>query len=48
MKNRYNLLLFQSIPENGGGEDPPETESVWRSMMAKGIAFMKARYHPQA
>jgi len=25
----------------------PETESVWRSMMANGIAFMKARYHPQ-
>ena len=26
----------------------PETERVWRSMMANGIAFMKARYHPQA
>jgi truncated hemoglobin YjbI len=26
----------------------PETESMWRSMMANGIAFMKARYHPQA
>ena len=26
----------------------PETERVWRSMMANGMAFMKARYHPQA
>jgi hypothetical protein len=26
----------------------PETESVWRSMMVNGMAFMKARYHPKA
>ena len=26
----------------------PATETVWRSMMANGLAFMKARYHPQA
>jgi len=26
----------------------PETERLWRRMMAHGIAFMKARYHAEA
>jgi len=37
--------LLQAVRES----DPqwtPETESLWRSMMAKGMAFMKARYQP--
>ena len=39
--------LMQAVRES----DPqctPETESVWRRMMANGLAFMKVRYHPQA
>jgi hemoglobin-like flavoprotein len=39
--------LVQAVRES----DPqctPETESVWRSMMANGIAFMKARYQPKS
>jgi truncated hemoglobin YjbI len=39
--------LVQAVRES----DPqctPETESLWRGVMANGMAFMKARYHPKA
>jgi len=39
--------LMQTVRES----DPqctPELESLWRRMMANGITFMQARYHPQA
>ena|SRR2546425_1859923 len=37
--------LVQAVRECDG-QWTPETERVWRSMMANGMAFMKTRYHP--
>lgn len=39
--------LVQAVQESDS-QWTPETESLWRRMMANGMAFMKVRYHPKA
>ena len=39
--------LVQAVRESDH-QCTSEMESLWRRMMANGIAFMKARYHPKA
>jgi len=45
-----NIRILEEIRQFGtiSPQCTSETESLWRSMMANGMAFMKTRYHANA